>query len=156
MRASCIPVGTLGIWKRSKGSALSIWQVTLSSRSHDWGGGQHKPGSQAPWKHLIPFARVFFTMDSAGTMNIALKSCLDDAFHRDIQLSFIAAVTSTSEDGSEPRRGKRTVSRFSQQTGLKKTHFTGGGGGAEDQGPVEGLKVHSKEVIYQAKAQERP
>lgn len=72
---------------------------------------------------------------------------------RDIQLSLIAA---TSEDGSEPRRGKRAVSRFSQQTGLKKTHFTGGGGGAEDQGPVEGLKVHSKEVIYQAKAQERP
>lgn len=117
-RASCIPVGTLGIWKRSKGSALSVCQVTLSSRSHDGGGGgtsleAKHPGLEQPWKHLIPFARVFFTMDSAGTMNIALKSCLDDAFHRDIQLSLIAAVTSISEDGSEPRRGKRTVSRFS-------------------------------------------
>lgn len=68
-------------------------------------------------------------MDSVGTMNIALKSCLEDAFHSDIQPSLIAAVTSTSEDGSEPSRGKRAVSRSSQQTGLKKTHFTGGGGG---------------------------
>lgn len=122
MRASEHPASLWEHWESGRGAkvllCLSVCQVTLSSRSHDGGGAgtsleAKHPGLEQPWKHLIPFARVFFTMDSAGTMNIALKSCLDDAFHRDIQLSLIAAVTSISEDGSEPRRGKRTVSRFS-------------------------------------------
>lgn len=121
MRAPEHPASLWEHWESGRGAKalLCLSGKSLSPADHMMGGGggtsleAKHPGLEQPWKHLIPFARVFFTMDSAETMNIALKSCLDDAFHRDIQLSLIAAVTSISEDGSEPRRGKRTVSRFS-------------------------------------------
>lgn len=134
MRAPERPASQWEHWESGGGAKalLCLSGKSPSPADHMMGGGTSleakHPGLQQPWKHLIPLARVFFTMDSVGTMNIALKSCLENAFHSDIQLSLIAAVTSTSEDGSEPSRGKRAVSRFSQQTGMKKTHFTGGGG----------------------------
>lgn len=77
-RASCIVVGTLGIWRRSKGSA-GLSGKSHSPADHMIGGGgstsleAKHPGLEQPWKHWIPLARIFFTMDSAGTMNIALK-----------------------------------------------------------------------------------
>lgn len=48
-RASCIPVGTLGIWRRSKGSARLSGKSPSPADHMMGGGGQHKPGSQAPW-----------------------------------------------------------------------------------------------------------
>lgn len=137
MRAPENPASLWEHWESGGGAKalLCLSGKSPSPADHMMGGGgstsleAKHPGLEQPWKHLIPLARVFFTMDSVGTMNIALKSCLEDAFHSDIQLSLIAAVTSTSEDGSEPSRGKRAVSRSSRQTGLKKTHFTVGRGG---------------------------
>lgn len=50
---------------------------------------------------------------------------------------------------TEPSSGKTVVSRPRQQTGLlSKTLHWGEAGEGEDQGLVQGHKVHSKDVTY--------